>query len=194
MTCEDLDSDLNVDYVLSDIDSLKKQISELQVTIEEKDKEIAILSNDVNMLDRGLHEHKSRHEQNWTNVFNQLSKEKEELKKEISLVRADREHWISRTDKAEQELKNQPTLNRQEVEKIFYSMTWEFSNKHGTLVITTEESEAIITAICNLALPDRDKIIKVLSKYVHYYTFGMGSTELIDVSDLADEIIAIGGK
>jgi len=126
--------------------------------IENKDKEIATLSNDVNMLDRGLHEHKSRHEQNWTNVFNQLVKDKERLAKEY-------EKLAQENALLEFKLENQPKLNRAEVEGIIKKYNGFTDSNYKTQYLPHSKCEIIIDAICNLAY-NRDKIIEVLIKEI----------------------------
>jgi len=159
------------------IQQLETDLKEANEKLADKDKEIATLSNDVNMLDRGLHEHKSRHEQNWTNVFNQLRKDIEigkdliderdgiisEQAKSIKNLREYSEELTGKHLKLQVKLANIKYLDEPEVKEIlglYYNYYFAQSENIEPINDSAMNEEQAITALLALAIPEvnRDRI------------------------------------
>lgn len=172
-------------------DDLIKEIESLKSQLADKDKEIASLSLDINMLDRGLHEHKSIHEQNWTKIFNQLSKENADLKSQLANIK------YLNADEVENLVNKKLKLHfidnpAQDSMRMTKSGGWTNLNlDENNFLISRDNINFLVQAICKLAIPDidRDKIIKILHEFVVYQIEADNLIHNEAVEYVADEII-----
>ena len=70
-------------YGCSNIDELVDEVKELRIKNKELKDERVQMAKDINSLDAGLHEHKSRHEQMWRIIYADQDEKIKELQDEI---------------------------------------------------------------------------------------------------------------
>ena len=127
-----------------------------------------------------------------------LSSENKRLKKENTLLN-NRYSWCVKRlhekqtiiDDLEEKLKAIKYLDRQEVEDIIVESKLLYANGKDY----TNEFDRVITAICKLAIPSRDKIIEVLKRNKYnfiYYPKGKAEIDEDIFETLADEILKEG--